>query len=203
MLAGIVLVGGIAESNSSQTNPLRGTVFGVLAGIAYGIYLYLTRRHAKREPGRTLAPLAWATTSAAVTAAALAPLSTGLHLNSIPLASWCAIIALAVLGQGLAWILINSGSPHLAPSQTGGLSLVQPVITVALSAILLAEIPTVLQTIGIAITLTAVGLVNRVSVLDYAGQPDGRAGDDEFIRHHRRVRAVSYFAELRKAFRND
>ncbi|AHH99213.1 hypothetical protein GCM10010174_49730 [Kutzneria viridogrisea] len=162
MLVGIVLVSGALEKHADTSNAVRGTLFGVLAGTAYGVYLYLTRRQGRREPGRTVTPLAWATASAAVTAAVLSPLSTGVHLESLSWTSWLAMIGLAVLGQVFAWMLINSGSPRLPSNQTAALLLTQPVVTVILSAILLAEVPSLWQIAGMVLALLAVGIANRV-----------------------------------------
>jgi drug/metabolite transporter (DMT)-like permease len=167
MLAGIVLISGVLEGGTVAANTVRGTVFGVLAGAAYALYLYLTRRQGKAEPGRTVTPLALATASAAVTSAALSPLSSGIHLGSIPSGSWLAMIALALLGQVLAWLFINSGSPHLPANQTAALLLTQPVVTVLLSLFLLAEVPSVLKVSGMVLVLASVAVANRVGFRPY------------------------------------
>jgi drug/metabolite transporter (DMT)-like permease len=162
MVTGIVLISGVLEDTGAASDVLRGTVFGISAGIAYALYLFSTRRQGRAEPGRTVTPLALATASAAITSAALAPLSSGLHLGSIPPSSWAAMIGLAVLGQVFAWLLINSGSPHLPPNQTAALLLTQPVATVPLSLLVLAEVPSPLEVAGIILVLTAVAVANRV-----------------------------------------
>ena len=162
MLAGIVLISGVLESGVIAPNTVRGTVFGILAGAAYALYLYLTRRQGRAEPGRTVTPLAIATASAAVTAAALSPLSSGIHLGAISPASWLAMIGLAVLGQVFAWLLINSGSPHLPANQTAALLLTQPVVTVLLSLLILAEVPSALEVCGMVLVLASIAVANRV-----------------------------------------
>ncbi|MCR6482809.1 DMT family transporter [Amycolatopsis sp. OK19-0408] len=162
MLGGIVLISGVLESGSASPNTLQGTVFGVLAGTAYAAYLYLTRRQGRAEPGRTVTPLAIATAGAAATSAALSPLSSGIHLTGIPPASWLAMVGLAVLGQVFAWLLINSASPHLPANATAALLLTQPVVTVLLSLVLLAEVPTWPKVAGIVLVLASVAAANRV-----------------------------------------
>ncbi|MDT8912379.1 DMT family transporter [Amycolatopsis sp. PS_44_ISF1] len=162
MLAGIVLISGVLEEHGSASNTVRGTVFGVLAGAAYALYLYLTRRQGKAEPGRTTTSLAVSTASAAATSAALSPLSSGIHLGSIGPGSWLAMIGLAVLGQVLAWLLINSGSPLLPANQTAALLLTQPVATVVLSLLVLAEVPSALEVGGMVLVLASVAVANRV-----------------------------------------
>ncbi|MFR9730612.1 DMT family transporter [Saccharopolyspora sp. MS10] len=164
MLAGIVLISGVLESGTASPNALRGTAFGVLAGVAYALYLYLTRRQGRAEPGPAVVPLAFATASAAVTSAALSPLSGGIHLGSIPLTSWLALIGLALLGQVLSWLLINSGSPHLPANQTAALLLTQPVVAVLLSLVVLAEVPSAPEVCGMGLVLASVAVANRVSL---------------------------------------
>lgn len=162
MLVGIVLISGVLEGGGGAPNAVRGTVFGVLAGAAYAMYLYLTRRQGRIEPGRVVTPLAVATASAAATSAVLSPLSSGIHLGGIPPASWLAMIGLAVLGQVFAWLLINSGSPHLPANQTAALLLTQPVATVLLSLFILGEVPSSLETAGMVLVLAAVAVANQV-----------------------------------------
>ncbi len=162
MLTGIVLISGMLESGTAAPNAVRGTVLGVLAGAAYALYLYLTRRQGRAEPGRTVTPLALATASAAVTSAALSPLSSGINLDAIPFTSWLAMIGLALLGQVFAWLLINSGSPHLPANRTAALLLIHPVLTVLLSLLVLAEVPSPLQVCGMALVLVSVAAANRV-----------------------------------------
>ncbi len=162
MILGIVLISGVLEKGNTAPHAVLGTVFGVMAGVAYALYLYLTRQQARAEPGHTVAPLAVATASAAATSVALSPLSSGIPLASISPPSWLAMIGLAVLGQVFAWILVNSGSPHLPANQTAALLLTQPVAAVLLSLIVLAEVPSALEVSGIALVLLAVAVANRV-----------------------------------------
>ncbi|WET81679.1 DMT family transporter [Amycolatopsis sp. QT-25] len=162
MLGGIVLISGVLESGPTAADTAKGTVLGVVAGTAYALYLYLTLRQGRAEPGRTVTPLAIATASAAATSAALSPLSGGIHLARIPPASWVAMIGLAVLGQVFAWILVNSGSPHLPANRTAALLLTQPVGTVLLSLVLLTEVPSVLQVAGMVLVLGSVATASRV-----------------------------------------
>lgn len=164
MLIGISLVGGLASgSTPGSDSPVRGTLLGVLAGVAYGTYLYLARRGGRCDPGLALQPLAWATGAAALTAAALSLLSTGLDLATIDASSWAFLVALAVVGQVVAWLLIQRGSLRLAPSATGGLLLIQPVLALALSALVLGERPTALQLLGVVLVLGAVAVGTGVA----------------------------------------
>ena len=164
MLIGVALVGGIGTASAGLgSHVASGTLLGVLAGIGYGTYLYLTRRSNTSSPGLIIQSLCWATCSAALTAAALAPLGGGLHLGGITPRSWLLLIALALFGQVIAWLFINHGSIHLAPASTAGLLLIQPILALILSALVLAEYPHWLQLVGVAVILAAVAVANNVA----------------------------------------
>lgn len=165
MLLGIALVGGVGGAASREAPaPVRGTLLAVLAGVGYGIYLYLTRRGARHDPRAVLQPLAWATASAAVTCAVLSVGSTGLRFDDIGTRGWVLLATLAVLGQVLAWLLIHHASPSLPPTATAALLLVQPVLALVLSAVLVSEHPRWPQLVGVVLVLAAVGHANRISL---------------------------------------
>ncbi|TLW93401.1 DMT family transporter [Saccharomonospora piscinae] len=161
MLLGISLVGGLWDSAELGEQAATGTLLGLVAGIGYGAYLFLTRRATSREPARMTQPLAWATASAAGTAAAIAGYSGGIHLSGITPRSWGFLVALALLGQVAAWLLIHHGSVRLEPATTGALLLIQPVLALALAATILAEHPTGSQLLGALAVLVAVAASNR------------------------------------------
>lgn len=163
MLLGVALVGGVAAGPVDfAPAPLRGTVLGLVAGLGYALYLYFTRRGGRHEPGLLVQTVTWATAAAAVSAAIIATVTTGLHLTSIPAESWALIVALAVIGQVLAFLFLTYGSPRLTPSVGAGLLLIHPVLTLVLSAIVLAEHPEWTQWVGAALVLLAVAHANRV-----------------------------------------
>lgn len=160
MMLGISLVGGLWNTATLGPQALSGTMLGLLAGVGYGVYLFLTRRATRGEPRHAVQPLAWATASAAVTTALIAPWTGGLHLVGIGLRSWALLAVLAVLGQVVAWLLIHHGSIRIAPTTTSGLLLLQPVLALGLSAAVVSERPTTFQLLGSAIVIAAVAVSN-------------------------------------------
>lgn len=156
MMLGISLVGGLWNTAVLGAQAVTGTLLGLLAGLGYGAYLFLTRRATKGKPGSGVQPLAWSTASAAVTTTVIAPLTGGLHLTGISQRSWVLLIVLAVVGQVVAWLLIHHGSVRLAPTTTATLLLIQPVLALGLAALTLAEYPTMLQLLGAATVVAAV-----------------------------------------------
>ncbi len=181
MLLGISLVGGLWGTATPRGQAVTGTLLGLLAGLGYGIYLFLTRRATKREPGRMIQPLAWATASAAGTTMIITLVSGGLRLAGISARSWVLLVVLAVLGQVVAWLLIHHGSIRLEPVTTAALLLIQPVLALGLSAITLAEHPTPLQLLGAVIVVIAVALANGLlsrlrNVRDHGSRPTRPGG---------------------------
>lgn len=162
MLIGIGLVGGLASGATGSGNYLLGTIAGVIAGVCYGIYLYLTRRAAQHQPGITITHLCVATAAATVAAGMLSPLGSGLNLLSLTPRQWGLMIVLAVVGQVISWLLIHRGSARMKPRQTAALLLVQPVIALVLAAAILAERPALSQWLGVALVLASVAVANRV-----------------------------------------
>lgn len=162
MLIGVGLVGGIVTLTEVGDSAVLGTVLGLIAGIGYGVYMFLTRRGTRRKAEGTLQPLAWATASAAVTSAIIAQFTGGLHLAGIGPKSWMYLIALALLGQVVAWLFINRGSVRLVPTMTASLLLIQPVLALVLAALILGEMLTLGQAIGAGLVVLAVAVANGV-----------------------------------------
>lgn len=162
MLIGVGLVGGLVSLTEVGDRAVLGTVLGLLAGTGYGVYMFLTRRGTRRKAEGTLQPLAWATASAAVTSAIIAQFTGGLHLTGISLDSWLYLIALALLGQVVAWLLINRASAQLLPTMTASLLLIQPVLALGLAALILGEKLTLGQALGAGLVVVAVAVANGV-----------------------------------------
>lgn len=162
LIVGIGLVGGLWTGTATGPDAVTGTLLGVLAGVGYAVYMFLTRRAAPRDPGRFIQPLTWATAAAAATAAVVAPFTGGIHLTTISGRSWLYLVVLAILGQVVAWLLIHRGSVRLTPATTAALLLVQPVLGLALAALVVGERPTPLQLAGAGVVLVGVAIANGV-----------------------------------------
>ncbi len=160
MLLGISLVGGLWNASLRGPDTSIGVLLGVIAGCGYGVYLFLTRRSTRRDPGLFVQPLTWASASAAVAAVVVSPISGGIQLDGISVRSWTLLALLAVLGQVAAWLFIHHGSVRLPLTTTGGLLLIQPILALGLSALILDEHPTVLQLAGAAVVVAGVAIAN-------------------------------------------
>lgn len=160
MLAGVALAGGVLGHSDQVTAPVIGSVLGVAAGVAYAAYLYLNRFSGERSPQHTVLPVCIATATATITAGVLGEVATGITL-SLPAASWGWLIALALLGQVAAWLLISTGAPRLAPNVSATLLLFQPVLAIGFGLAILGETPTGSQLLGCAVVILAVWFANK------------------------------------------
>jgi drug/metabolite transporter (DMT)-like permease len=165
MLAGLVLVGGLADFGHTRgygTDPALGVGLGLVVAFVYAIYILTLRqatftRVTEGAAPRTAvaAPLFEATIGCAVTAAVL-----GLALHDYrlgpawPTLGWLALLALT--SQVIGWLLITVSMPRLPAGIIGALLLVQPAGSVALSYAILGERPSALQLVGVVLILTGV-----------------------------------------------
>ncbi|GAA2066374.1 DMT family transporter [Williamsia deligens] len=162
LLGGVVLVGGVGSHHGVGDKVVSGTILGLLAGIGYGSYLYLTRRGSRGRHTLLLQPLTVATGVGAITTAVVSPVTGGLAFTGITALSWVELVLLAVLGQVIAWLFIHHASVRLPATATAGLLLTQPVLALGLAAAVLAEYPSPLQWVGAVLVLAGVAIANRV-----------------------------------------
>jgi drug/metabolite transporter (DMT)-like permease len=148
---GIVLISGLLEQGAYGENPPLGALFGVLTGIAYSAFL-LVLRHGSRDLRRVAGPLYDATLATTVLV-----VPAGLVLGDLdftpPLAAHGWLLLLALSAQVVGWLLITVSLPRLPAVLTSVLLTFQPLMSVVLAAVLLAEDPSALQLVGAAAIL--------------------------------------------------
>ncbi|WP_328307696.1 DMT family transporter [Actinomycetospora sp. NBC_00405] len=172
MLVGVALAGGLIGDPEAVTGvaPVRGTVTALVAAAAYAGYLLFVRLGA--GPGQRFTPVAIATVGAAVTSFAVGSFWQGIDLAP-DARSLMWLVVLAIVGQVVGWVLIASALPRLASSTGASILLLQPVGAVLLGALILAEVPGVLQLVGCAVVLGAVAVAARTRATPTApaGEP--------------------------------
>jgi drug/metabolite transporter (DMT)-like permease len=152
-LIGVVLISGVLEHGAYGSNPTRGAIYGLGAGVAYVGFLLLLR-HGGSDLRRPAGPLFDATATGAVGCVAAGLVIGDAHLvPSWPGAGW--LVTLALTSQVLGWLLITVSLPRLPAALTSLLLTVQPVGSVALAAAIFGESPTALQLGGVALVLAA------------------------------------------------
>ena len=157
MLAGLALAGGLVSADATSPHPVRGMLLGLAAGVGYSGYLYLNRRSGTHSPGHVVTPVAIATAAATLATGVAGVVNGGLTL-ALPVAAWGWLTALALLGQVISWLMLGAATPRMAPSTSGSLLLLQPVLAVGFAMLILGESPTLVQLGGCAVVVVAVWL---------------------------------------------
>ncbi len=153
-LLGVLLISGVLEHGAYGTDPARGTVFGLGAGVAYVGFLLLLR-YSGSDLRRPAGPLFDVTATAMVVSIVIGSLIGDAHLAPQWPGAWW-LITLALTSQVFGWLLISSSLPRLPAAITSLLLTIQPVASVALAALIFGESPSWLQLVGVAIVLAAV-----------------------------------------------
>jgi drug/metabolite transporter (DMT)-like permease len=160
MLAGLVLVGGLADTGRSHaygTDPALGVGLGVGVAVLYAVYILMLRQATSPAGAGTAvaAPLFEATAGAVAGSVVLGLVLGDMRLGPPwPALGW--LVLLALTSQVIGWLLITVSMPRLAAGTIGALLLIQPAGSVALSYVILGERPSLLQLAGVALMLTGV-----------------------------------------------
>ncbi|WP_309116191.1 DMT family transporter [Saccharothrix sp.] len=158
LLGGIVLAGGLAGTPAFGPDPVLGAVLALGAGVGYAAYLLLIRH--STGPGAREHTLMLATVSAGVVAAVIGLPTDRLDFSpGWPALGW--LVALALVGQIVGWMLISTALPRMSSSKGATLMLVQPVAAILLGIVLLSERPSALQLVGCAVVLGSVAFVGK------------------------------------------
>lgn len=163
MLLGVVLISGIVGAGHYGSNPQLGVAIGLVTATAYAGYLLVIRRASPDR--RPAGPVVVATAVTALVAVVAGLVAGDLDLvPSLPAHGY--LIALGVLSQSIGYLAIQASLPRLPAVIASVLLLVQPVTTVALGAVLLAELPSPAQLAGVVLVIggiaLATGAVRRV-----------------------------------------
>ncbi|MBB5957967.1 drug/metabolite transporter (DMT)-like permease [Saccharothrix tamanrassetensis] len=157
LLGGIVLAGGLAGTPAFGPDPVLGAVLALGAGVGFAGYLLLIRR--STGPGSREHTLFLATASAGVVAVAIGVPTDRLDLTpGWPAFGW--LLALALIGQVVGWLLISTALPRMSSATGATLMLLQPVAAILLGIGLLHERPSGLQLVGCLVVLAAVAFVS-------------------------------------------
>ncbi len=157
VLIGVVLISGVIGTGAFGANPVLGVILGLATGLAYGGFI-LVQRGANADMRRPAGPLFDATLSCAVIS-----LAVGLPLGEIDLVpTWPAHGYLLLLALGIqvcGWLLISISLPRLPAAITSVVLTIQPVASVVLGILILAEAPSALQLLGVAFIIAGLLMV--------------------------------------------
>ena len=146
VMAGVVLVSGLAGAGAGDSHPLAGIVFGIGTSLSYAAFLLILRQTSAGTP-HIAGPLAEVTATAALGSLLLGLAFGGLQLD-LPWASLRWLLLVAITSQTVGWLLITSSLPRLPAAVSSLLLLLQPVAAIGLAAAVLAERPSLAQLAG-------------------------------------------------------
>jgi len=152
---GVALMSGLGRPDAYGDDPLGGVIFGILAGVAYSLFL-LVFRASNRGLAPTPGPLLDATVGAAVGSLLAGIFDPGFGLGmSWPAQGW--LLALALVVQVGGWLFISAALPRLPALETSVMLLLQPMATVLWGTLIFAEQLSMLQWAGVALVLGGIG----------------------------------------------
>jgi drug/metabolite transporter (DMT)-like permease len=146
VMAGVVLVSGLADGGQGGHHALAGVLFGLGTSIAYTGSLLLFRQ-TYTGTSHVASPLAEATLGAALGSLLLGLLFGGFQFG-LPWASFGWLLVLALGSQTVGWLLITSSLPKLPASLSSLLLLLQPAAALVMADLILGQQPTLLQVAG-------------------------------------------------------
>jgi drug/metabolite transporter (DMT)-like permease len=154
ILFGMVLIGGLLGGGTYGADPLLGVVLGILTALAYAGYLIVIRQVGR---GWTAEPVAIGTASTAIVC-----LLVGLSLGRIDLVPYLPahgwLILLGISAQSAGYLLITFSLPRLPAVVTSIILLAQPVMSVLLAMLLVAERPSFGQLAGVGLLIGGIAL---------------------------------------------
>lgn len=149
-MAGVALASGITAPSG---HTVRGTLCGLGAGLCYAGYLTVMRRSGSHK----FTPVATATVGTLVTGLVAGLMIGGLSVPAWPAMGW--LIALALGGQVIGWLLASWGIQELPATVGASLLLLQPLLAIVWGVVVLGEQLSVLQLLGCAVVLASLWLV--------------------------------------------
>ncbi len=159
VLLGALATSGLGGEAAYGDAPLSGVLFGLANGLTYAAFLILFR-NLNRGRGLAAGLLGDASLGAALVTLAIG-LTTEPNFQLVPqpaAAGW--LFASAIGPQVIGWLAILYALPRLPALDTSVVLLLQPVLTVLWAWWLLAETPSVVQLVGVALVLSAVAIVS-------------------------------------------
>jgi drug/metabolite transporter (DMT)-like permease len=156
--AGVVLMSGVLAPRGMPRADPGGFALGIGTGLFYAAYILLLRRArtAPRCPGPA-ALMAWVSAWCAVFLL-LTALLEGAYVGVPDTRSFLCVLGLAVVVQGLGWVVVSSALPHVPAAVGALLLLLQPTLATLWGALLFRERLQPLELGGAALVLLGIYL---------------------------------------------
>ncbi|MDI9917159.1 DMT family transporter [Rhodococcus sp. IEGM 1379] len=158
LFVGVALVAGMSTSLTGA-NPAVGASFAVIAAGAYAVYIFMMGL-ATRAAGRTGLPMLVSTAATGATAGLFGVVTGTLDLAP-PLAAQGWLILLALVSQVVGWLLVASASQRLPAGNIAASLVLQSASALLFGAVLLSQIPSIVQIVGAVLILAGVVVATR------------------------------------------
>ena len=160
VILGLLFISGIWDNSPYGEKPTMGVIAGIFTAFFYSAFLIIYRLANKSlAPATKLQFEATAGGAFGLLILGVLPLDS---LNVEPIAfqpnfpahAW--LLLLAVMCQCIGWVAITYALPRLPAAHTSFAILLQPVLTIVWGVLLLGEVPSSQQTVGMILILMAV-----------------------------------------------
>jgi drug/metabolite transporter (DMT)-like permease len=158
VLFGVALTSGLARPDAYGSSPVAGALIGLLAGLAYAVFI-LVYREANRSAGPRSGPLMESTLGMIAGALVCALFDSRFTFTPSRSANFW-LLLLAIGSQVIGWLLIGRALPELPALETSVLLLGQPVFAVIWGVVFFNERLSALQWAGSAIVLAGVATLS-------------------------------------------
>lgn len=156
-ITGLLLVVGVNWS-SLPPNYRTGIIFGLATALCYTVFLLSLRKiQATRDTSTRFLPLMAVSFFSALFLGLLL-LGSGKSFAIPTVASGLSLVSLGLFSQAVGWILIATAMPHIRPSFTGLVLLLQPSLSFIWDVLFFARPTTGQHWLGVVITLAAIYL---------------------------------------------
>ena len=135
-----------------------GFVLGIVTSVCYTGYLLSLNRMKRLQHGRSSSAIMCLVSGLSAAMFLIECVISGTSLAIPSAADLVYMVLLGVTCQGIAWILITRGMPHIGASLTGHLLLIQPVFSYAWDILIFHRVIAPLECAGVVIALGAIYL---------------------------------------------
>ncbi len=154
----VIVLAEFGRGTAPTRHSLSGDVFALTASVFFAAYLLTTERIRERMDTLTFNSLAIA---GSVIALLIMCLLAGVPLTGYPPRAWASLVALGLISQLAAYFALVHALGHLPATITSVGLLAQVPCTALLAMVLLGEPLTAWQSVGGALVLIGIYLVNR------------------------------------------
>lgn len=168
MLGGVVLLSGVLEQGDFTGEVFFGVLLAIAGGFAYSGYVMVIAR--ARPTGHACTQVFLSTFMSMIVGTVVAA-PFGMPNFTPPLENLLVLIALALFAQVIGWLATASALPRVDGTTGPMLLLIQPLVAVVGGVVLLGEVISVLQWLGIVIVIAAVAFTTIANARRIARAP--------------------------------